>query len=46
MVTPIDYFSASAPHLYCTCARGMRSMSTCFFLETFRAAFLETAWSP
>ena len=24
------YFSASAPHLYCTCARGMRSMSTCF----------------
>ena len=28
MAIPI-YFSASAPYLYCTCAQGMRSMSTC-----------------
>ena len=27
------YFSASAPHLYCTCARGMRSMSTCIVYD-------------
>ena len=32
------YFNTSAAHLYCTCARGMRSMSTCLF--SFHSAVL------